>query len=478
MPLQLSQMPSATPYDPTADAAGSADPIGTLGGSERLAEVLLPGLTARMWRARLLTFAVVAADVADAIVRQSGDEEDLRLRARLAFERLFVSGLVRCEESDPGRYSGVPRRVPGRRVASRALHADDEPLTRQNFIKGQAVNGPSGIIARLAHHLGLLDDVGRVAGCGHDLRSAWARGADAGDADSPFSGSFYDRALGAVTDYVNDGSWPKARAPLWSVMVDALRPDRIPSAERRVIIRLFSTEPEYGIRPRVLELLRDQRCVRAYDEATADSRGAIERAIMLDGIRPLLGKDVVDHHIAVAIRTINAYEEFSSVFADLFNVILWSLRAAGGNGSLTRILHPQPVVAAMKRYHGQVPGLCARVRAILPEIAHCGPFEAQGIPALMSQVLQDAERGVSSIDDLVNSVLTRHDRVQREKHKPIWVDRSATWTLMPGTPVNEEPWRKRAMAFVHPCRLVNAYAIMNDLQLIKAMRFNGDDDGE
>jgi len=76
------------------------------------------GLTARMWRARLLTFSVVAADIADRIVRQQSDHEDLRLTARLAFERLFVSALVRAEREDPEHYSGVARHVPGSRTAA------------------------------------------------------------------------------------------------------------------------------------------------------------------------------------------------------------------------------------------------------------------------------------------------------------------------------------------------------------------------
>jgi hypothetical protein len=55
MPLSLADMQALPPYDPAADASGSSDPLGTLAVSERLAEMLLPGLTARMWRARLLT---------------------------------------------------------------------------------------------------------------------------------------------------------------------------------------------------------------------------------------------------------------------------------------------------------------------------------------------------------------------------------------------------------------------------------------
>ena len=189
MPIQIESMPIATVYDPAADAAGSADPLGTLSGSERLAEVILPGLTARMWRARLLTFTVIAAEVADCVVRRRDDQEDLRLSARLAFERLFVSSLVRAENNDPARYSGVARRVPGSRTARRALLVDDEPLSRRTFIKGQAVNGPSGVMARLARHLTLISEDGQVANRGQDLRSVWALA----DEDCEDGGEFYRR---------------------------------------------------------------------------------------------------------------------------------------------------------------------------------------------------------------------------------------------------------------------------------------------
>ncbi|HUY36465.1 MAG TPA: hypothetical protein VMV69_27255 [Pirellulales bacterium] len=201
-------MPSSPPYDPVADASGSSDPLGTMGGSERLAEVLLPGLTARMWRARLLTFAVVAADIADEVVRRSSDQEDLRLKAKLAFERLFVSGLVRREADVPERYSGSSRRLPGQRIARQVLRFTDEPLTRQNFIKGQAVNGQSGVMSRLARHLELLGDDGQVAGRGFDLRSEWARSAaaaaaaaadDTDQAGSAAAGKFHKKILDSVT---------------------------------------------------------------------------------------------------------------------------------------------------------------------------------------------------------------------------------------------------------------------------------------
>lgn len=50
MSLSAKYLPRATPLDPAEDPPGSIDPLGTLGPAERIAEVLFPGFTARMWR--------------------------------------------------------------------------------------------------------------------------------------------------------------------------------------------------------------------------------------------------------------------------------------------------------------------------------------------------------------------------------------------------------------------------------------------
>jgi hypothetical protein len=61
MTIPLNLLPQSTPYDPAEDPPGSIDPLGTVTGAEQLAEGLFPGVTARMWRVRLLTFAALAA---------------------------------------------------------------------------------------------------------------------------------------------------------------------------------------------------------------------------------------------------------------------------------------------------------------------------------------------------------------------------------------------------------------------------------
>src|ERR1039458_7863111 len=106
-------LPFSTVYDPTEDPPGSVDPLGTLSEAERLADVLLPGFTVRMWRPRLLTFTAVASVIADRVVRLTGREED-RLEARLVFERLFVAAVARRAEDCPEDYRGATSRLPGR----------------------------------------------------------------------------------------------------------------------------------------------------------------------------------------------------------------------------------------------------------------------------------------------------------------------------------------------------------------------------
>jgi hypothetical protein len=62
------------------------------------------------------------------------NRDELRLDARLAFERLFVSAVVRIADRDP-QFTNAPRGLPGRDLAKTAL-LSGEPLTSANFLKG------------------------------------------------------------------------------------------------------------------------------------------------------------------------------------------------------------------------------------------------------------------------------------------------------------------------------------------------------
>ena len=112
-----------------------------------------------MWRGRLLTVATLTVYIADRAVARMDNREEARLEARLCFERLLVSAIIRKAQRDT-EYADAARNLPGRELAATALQAD-EPLTRANFLKGQAVNGPFGVMARLARQLELIDESGQ-----------------------------------------------------------------------------------------------------------------------------------------------------------------------------------------------------------------------------------------------------------------------------------------------------------------------------
>jgi len=96
------------------------------------------------------------------------------MAARLSFERLFVSAVVRQHVRDPENWQRAIRRLPGSWLATRALLSGDTLLGRTNFLKGQAVNGPYGVVARLARHLGVIDEDDLLGRNGEELLMAWS----------------------------------------------------------------------------------------------------------------------------------------------------------------------------------------------------------------------------------------------------------------------------------------------------------------
>ena len=85
----------------------------------------------------------------------------------------YVSALVQSAAKDPELSSGIYR-IPGSDRARQA-YARGEALTRGNFVKGQAVNGPTGAMERLARTLRLVDDESHLDSKGRELILAWAK---------------------------------------------------------------------------------------------------------------------------------------------------------------------------------------------------------------------------------------------------------------------------------------------------------------
>jgi hypothetical protein len=93
-----------------------------------------------------------------------------------------------------------------------------------------------------------------------------------------------------------------------------------------------------------------------------------------------------------------------------------------------------------------------------------------------SQLLEDARAGAASDAELVNRVLDRHARVQRQKKKGVWIDVDGEhWTLMPGFGNVDDERPSTDEGYLHPFRVANAYSFLADLHMVPAVE---DFDGE
>jgi hypothetical protein len=461
MPLAAAALPLATPPDPTGDPPGSIDPLGTLAHAERLADLLLPGLTARMWRPRLLTLSAVTAAVADRALRHLGGQEDHRLEARLAFERLAVSAVVRLALRRPEDYGPARRGLPGSDLARAALASGDEPLTRHNFLKGQAVNGPYGVMARLALHLGLVDVDGRLGRNGPALLLAWAGDQglpgvldDEGRAGRP-GAAWIEEAARQTARCLTAGEWPATGSALWQRLTDPLRPDQPGPVERRVLVGLLDSDP---VRARVLALLRQG--VDFYRRYAPEGRGVVEREVLARAVRPHLDNGPVDGLIAAAGFVAHVYETASGWMQQGFDAVLWGLKQLGGSAPPDALLaHP----AVRSSLEGARVALRSGRRALDAALVRLQGSPGLARPELtgpLERMRDETVAGQGAAPAFLDALVCRHERVQREKRKGAWIDRDFRWTLLPGFGVGGDQPPAHGPAFLHPFRVVNAYALL------------------
>lgn len=478
MPLALDSLPIATAYDSVEDPPGSVDPLGTLTVAERLADVLLPGFTARMWRARLLTVAVMGARVADCVVNLMGNREDVRLEARLAFERLLASAVVRVPTNGTAEYKKLTRGLPGAKLAKRALAADDEPLTRGNFLKGQAVNGPYGVVARLARQLELVDEDGNLGREAPNLILAWCEDQELRgifDEDgSDRAGSVWIRDVAkAVVACISKQEWPGPGSRIWDRLVSKLRVDQIGPQERRALVRLLDSGE---IRPRVIRLLRGSALSQIYrDRYRSHGRGGSEKSVLL-AMRQELAMDHLDRTIDTCISAIDAYESIAGVLQQVFDTLLWGLKQWGGQAA-PAVLLTEPVVARhIQRMHTKLGRAKRSLERGLEALRNKPALASQDLLEPIERMGEEARIGGASPQSMVEEVMRRHERVQKEKRKCVWIDRDRTWMLMPGFGVEEERPPEYGGSYLHPFRVSNAYSFLADLGRVSLAISDGEEE--
>ncbi|MBM4091691.1 MAG: hypothetical protein FJ276_20030 [Planctomycetes bacterium] len=464
-------LPLATPYDPAEDPPSSIDPLGTVASAEQLADILLPGLTARMWRARHLTFTALAALVGERAAAIEGGSEEMRLEARLGLERLFVSAVAWKDESKEEGWGHAARRLPGIGLARRAIRAGHQPLSRQNFLKGQAINGPFGVVQRLARNLDVIDDDNRLSRNGEELLLAWSAERElAGildDMNSKSQGAkWLGRLIGYVVDHVKKGTWPNNGWWGWTDLAVYLRPDQAGSREKRVLFGLLTSESNVP-RKRCIDLLLSPDILSGYKTVTATgSRGDLDRAILAQQIDSHVraGDDEVDRLIRYAVALIEAYEQVSGYLESTFRGLMWALTRRGGRSTGDDLLGDSTVLSHLAATRRKLTGVAERFQSLMSQLSdHPQVLDAVNQERL-DRLMQDAVDSLTAERALVDAVMGRHKRVQEQKRKGVWIEQDHPyWTLMPGFgDSSDAPW-SHGGAYLHPFRVSNAYSLLSDL---------------
>jgi len=469
MSLSAKYLPRATPLDPAEDAPGSVDPLGTLGPAERIAEVLFPGFTARMWRPRLLTFVAVAALVAERAKSKLNSPEDGSLAARLSFERLFVSAVVRQQARDPENWQRSTRSLLGSLLARWALLSGDTPLGKTNFLKGQAVNGPYGVVVKLARHLGIIDEDDLLGLNGEELLLAWSAEQQLpGLLDEDNSGSagkrWLDRFTQATVAHLVEQQWKSQGWSGWQELAEPLRPDNVGKQERAIIRRLLDGDP---IRGRCIELLCEPNAIAVYREARDGGRSEQDRKVLLEALLPALSvkEHETDMIIDLTIRLADAYEEVASLFETAFHCLLWGLTQRGGQAKPFEIEEDQQLLPVLRSLCRQLPGAARRLRDLIETIPAAPQIADQNLIEPLDVIASQSTTGGESPARLIEIIMARHRDVQASKGKGMWIEPGEWWTLMPGFGLSNDTPPEAHVRYLHTFRIPNVYSFLADLGL-------------
>jgi hypothetical protein len=319
-------------------------------------------------------------------------------------------------------------------------------------------------MARLALHLGLVDEDARLGRNGPALLLAWAEDQrlpgildDEGRASRP-GATWIEEAARQTARCVNEGDWPKRGSVFWQRLTDALRPDQPGPAETRVLVRLLDADP---VRARVLALLRQG--VDFYRRYDPEGRGRVEREVLARAIRPRLGDGLVDGLIDAAGFVAYVYEAAVGWLQQGFDAILWGLKQLGGSAAPDALLaHP----AVRGSLEGARTALRPGLRALDTALSRLQESPTLARPELtgpLGRLRDGIVAGLDSAAAFRDALACRHERVQREKRKGAWIDRDARWTLLPGFGIDGDQPPAPGPAFLHPFRIRNAYALLAGL---------------
>lgn len=395
----LRQMPRLSAYDPGATGEGSLDPLGLAAVADRIADLIVPGLRARMSNPRFATLCVVGATAGHPL--RDAISSDGKTTVDIAFEWIVLEALVRAADAD------AARGVPGSQKARRAV-ATNSRLSASSYLVAPRVFGFNGVYRPFCRDSELLDAEGSPAVNAERLILAWeadqrVEGFISGRPGSPGHSLREEierqcrRALEAGHAVV-----PR-RGQFLTDLARVLSPSRPGPSERAELRSLVATGP-HGIRCEIAHSMIGLANLTALTEPELASR--VSKGASTETRRAL----------SAAIR----YEECATALDRCFRWMLSSARTTEGVFSFDTVSPFQRLQVEAKR----IPSLVATAieavgqadLTLAHEVSHSlGAFEE-----------------CTAAEGLFETLIQRHDHVQAAKGKRMWIDPiGSKWRVRP-----------------------------------------------
>jgi hypothetical protein len=422
-------LPFVTAADPDRAGEGSLDPLGLARIADRLADELAPEVTARMSRIRFVTAIAVAShvllDPAD-LVGPDGTP------AYLAFEWHVVEAFERSRPE-----SGTDA-VPGIQKARARLRESRRHLDAASYLQTPKVFGFHGVYKRLARDFEVVDDDLVLLAPGESLIERWERdqGLDGFSSKRRASagGKFATTLADEVRRALEKGSvqlGPTSR--WWRSISQTLAPGSTGQRERRQLWK-WLIDPRHAVRRELVLLIADTQTPDALE------REVVEQLLRLDPSAELRAR----------LRAVEAFEAAVRPLDDGFRLLR----------SIASQRTPSPVTSSEVAQHATF----ERVTSELPDALKVATerLEEVGLGVELEAALRQLGERMPSTQ-LVESLLDRHDAVQKEKGKRPWFERDDRGFVVRGIGRFDEPFEERVQ-YLHPYRIYALRSFARDLR--------------
>lgn len=431
-------LPILTLPDPLTTGEGALDPLGLATLGDRLADLILPGLRARMQRPRFLTAMAVCAHVCQDI--EDKVAADHVTPAHIVFEWLLVEGLVRAaDRRDTMGTPGV--------LKAQAVRESGEPMRASAYLRTPGVFGYHGVYKPLARHLGIVDEDMRLADTGYVLLKDWQTEQGLPGFLPTVTGNgagtvMRDALRSAVDDALREGCTTRSgQWKGWTLLASHLAPARIGPAESAVICRLL-LDPKAETRGEIFRLLQENVTPEEMPEARVVRDVLIPRA---------------SAESKVILRAMVEYETACSLLEAAFQWIQCLSSQAGARAITPAEYGATPEV---RRIATALPGALRRTEdAIVP------------MSLLIQKELAITAKAFDSVktpEDLFEAILSHHHDIQQAKQpdgKRDWFERGPDGSTFVRIPYRVTKAPEVSARWNRPYRVDTVRSFLSDLKV-------------